>query len=114
MQRRHRQTFLDVLARENAAAVIPAGALRVRNHDCDHRFRPTSDFAYLVDFREPNAWLVLLPGGEARALIFLEEKNLDEETWTGHWLGVVAAPQRLVFDGAFPVARFFDVLPALL
>ncbi|BDA65036.1 aminopeptidase P family protein [Actinomyces capricornis] len=44
--------------------VIPAGPLRVRNNDCDYRFRPHSAFAHLTgtgtDF-EPDAVLVLEP-----------------------------------------------------
>ncbi|WP_315583224.1 aminopeptidase P family protein [Actinomyces viscosus] len=44
--------------------VLPAGALKVRNNDCDYRFRPHSAFAHLAgtgtDF-EPDAVLVLEP-----------------------------------------------------
>ena len=44
--------------------VLPAGALKVRNNDCDYLFRPHSAFAHLAgtgtDF-EPDAVLVLEP-----------------------------------------------------
>ena len=44
--------------------VLPAGTLKVRNNDCDYRFRPHSAFAHLAgtgtDF-EPDAVLVLEP-----------------------------------------------------
>ena len=44
--------------------VLPAGTLKVRNNDCDYRFRPHSAFAHLAgtgtDF-EPDAVLVLDP-----------------------------------------------------
>ncbi|CAM2808618.1 aminopeptidase P family protein [Actinomyces slackii] len=44
--------------------VLPAGPLKVRNNDCDYRFRPHSAFAHLAgtgqDF-EPDAVLVLEP-----------------------------------------------------
>ena len=44
--------------------VLPAGALKVRNNDCDYRFRPHSAFAHMAgtgtDF-EPDAVLVLDP-----------------------------------------------------
>lgn len=44
--------------------VLPAGALKVRNNDCDYRFRPHSAFAHMAgtgtDF-EPDAVLVLEP-----------------------------------------------------
>jgi Xaa-Pro aminopeptidase len=44
--------------------VIPAGTLRVRSNDTDHRFRPHSAFAHLTGLgtdREPDAVLVLEP-----------------------------------------------------
>ena len=44
--------------------VIPAGVLRVRSNDTDHRFRPHSAFAHLTGLgtdREPDAVLVLEP-----------------------------------------------------
>lgn len=42
--------------------VIPAGGLKVRNNDCDYRFRPSSAFTHLTGLgadREPNAVLVI-------------------------------------------------------
>jgi len=44
--------------------VVPAGVLRVRSNDTDHRFRPHSAFAHLTGLgtdREPDAVLVLEP-----------------------------------------------------
>lgn len=44
--------------------VIPAGPLKVRNNDCDYRFRPHSAFAHLTGMgtdQEPDAVLVLHP-----------------------------------------------------
>lgn len=44
--------------------VVPAGGLRVRSNDTDHRFRPHSAFAHLTGLgaeREPDAVLVLEP-----------------------------------------------------
>ena len=44
--------------------VIPAGGLKVRSNDTDHRFRPHSAFAHLTGLgadREPDAVLVLEP-----------------------------------------------------
>lgn len=44
--------------------VVPAGGLKVRSNDTDHRFRPHSAFAHLTGLgtdREPDAVLVLEP-----------------------------------------------------
>ncbi len=63
----HRARFLELLEREEAAAVIPSGVPRLRNGDSEHRFRPDSDFYYLTGFREPHATLVLAPRARERA-----------------------------------------------
>lgn len=47
--------------------VVPAGVYRVRNNDCDYRFRAHSAFAHLTGLggeREPDAVLVLEPREE--------------------------------------------------
>ena len=43
--------------------VIPAGELKVRSNDTHFRFRPSSDFYYLVGSHEPDSVLVMSPDG---------------------------------------------------
>ena len=56
--------------------VVPAGTYKVRNNDCDYRFRAHSAFAHLTGLgaeREPDAVLVLEPrdgGGHEPVLYF--------------------------------------------
>jgi len=114
MFREHRERFLSYLAREGAAAFVPTGALRIRNHDSEHRFRPHSDFWYLTGFREPDAVLVLLPAGEVRSVLFLNERDREAETWTGRRLGVAAAPEALGVERAYPLGELWERLPELL
>src|SRR6185369_12509458 len=88
----HRERFLAQLEREQAAAIVPTGALKIRNHDSEYRFRPHSDFYWLTGFREPDAVLVLVPHhAEAKSVLFLNEKDREAETWTGRRLGVADA-----------------------
>ena len=111
----HRQRFLARLAAENAAAVIPTGAPKIRNHDSEYRFRPRSDFYYLTGFREPDAVLVLVPHhGEAQSVLFVNEKDREAETWTGRRLGVAAAPGALGVDRAYPRTELWTRLAELL
>ena len=65
--RTNRARLLAELSQRGAAAVIPTARPKVRNHDCDYRFRPTSDFYWATGFREPSACLVLVPGSAATA-----------------------------------------------
>ncbi|GAB3623532.1 aminopeptidase P family protein [Mariniluteicoccus endophyticus] len=69
--------------------VIPAGGLKVRNNDCDYRYRPHSAFAHLTGLgtdREPDAVLVLEPidgdegeGGHDATLYFKPRAPRDAE-----------------------------------
>jgi Xaa-Pro aminopeptidase len=45
--------------------VVPSGGFKVRANDTDFRFRPGSDFTWLVGSREPDAVLVIDASGEA-------------------------------------------------
>lgn len=111
----HRMRFLAQLAREEAAAIIPTGAVKLRNHDSEYRFRPRSDFYYLTGFREPDAVLVLVPHhAEAHSVLFLNEKDREAETWTGRRLGVAAAPETLGVARAYPLGELWTRLAELL
>ncbi len=44
--------------------VIPSGPLKVRANDTDYPFRPNSDFVWLTGCAEPDAVLIVHPGGE--------------------------------------------------
>jgi Xaa-Pro aminopeptidase len=120
MHQEHRRRFQDVLARRGAAAVIPTATHKIRNHDCEYRFRPDSDFWYLTGFAEPDAVLVLVPPlpsskvAKPRSVLFLREKDREREIWTGRRLGVAAAAERLGVDEARPIERLWTDLPELL
>jgi len=114
MFRDHRARFLGRLEAENACALVPTGPLRIRNHDSEHRFRPASDFWYLTGFREPDAVLLLTPHGEARSVLFLNEKDREAETWTGRRLGTAAAPAALGIERAFALGELWTRLPELV
>ena len=45
--------------------VVPTGGLKVRANDTDFRFRPGTDFSWLVGSHEPDAVLVVDPAGQA-------------------------------------------------
>ncbi len=80
--------------------VIPAGEEKVRANDTNFRFRPSSDFAYLVGPGESGALLVLEPreGGGHDSLLFVPPHNRGTsefftdrvygELWVGRHRGV--------------------------
>jgi len=79
--------------------IVPAGQEHVRANDTYFRFRPSSDFAYLLGGGEPGAVLILEPhGAEHRSVLFAREHNRGKaafftdrqhgELWVGRHRGV--------------------------
>ena len=79
--------------------MIPAGRERVRANDTLFRFRPGTDFAYLMGAGEPGALLVLEPDGARHStLLFVRAHNRGKaefftdrangELWVGRHRGV--------------------------
>jgi len=110
----HRDRLLEQLAASDAAGVYFSGSEKLRNGDSTFRFRPESDFYYLTGCAEPEACLVLLPHGEHRSVLFLREKDRDQEIWTGRRVGVEAAPDVFGVDAAHPFDELETLLPRLL
>ncbi len=84
--------------------VVPAGGLKVRSNDTDHRFRPHSAFAHLTGLgtdREPDAVLVLEPtdAGVAPTLFFSPRApRTDEEFYASPRYGEMWVGQRESLD----------------
>jgi Xaa-Pro aminopeptidase len=79
--------------------IIPAGVEHVRANDTFFRFRPSSDFAYLMASGEPGGVLVFEPAGpEHRTLLFTHPHNrgtkefftdrVAGELWVGPHRGI--------------------------
>lgn len=91
----------EALSRAFAAQtlLVPAGIEHVRANDTFFRFRPSSDFAYLMGGGEPGALLVFEPYGSGhRTRLFVPEHNrgsaeaftdrVHGELWVGSHRGV--------------------------
>jgi len=91
----------DRLSREfpDAVLVIPAGTEQVRSNDTGSRFRPSSDFSYLIGPGEAGSTLVLEPAnGSHDTVLFVPAHNRGEaaffadrahgELWVGRHRGV--------------------------
>ncbi|MEH6627465.1 MAG: Xaa-Pro aminopeptidase [Motiliproteus sp.] len=87
----------------NAAALLPAAALRYRNRDAEYAFRQDSDFLYLTGFPEPDALLLLLPDGDGggRSVLFCLPRDREKEIWTGYRFGPKGAMESCGFDEAY-------------
>jgi Xaa-Pro aminopeptidase len=63
----HRARRRQALAQRFAGEwlVVPTGGYKVRANDTEHRFRPGTEFAHLAGSHQPDAVLVIDPGGAA-------------------------------------------------
>ncbi len=110
----HRRQLAERLG-EDAVAVIPAAREQPRNRDVEHPFRQDSDFRYLTAFPEPDAVAVLAPGrAEAAYVLFVRERDPQQEQWAGARAGTEGAKARYGADEAYPLAEIDERLPGLL
>ncbi|MHB8463125.1 MAG: aminopeptidase P family protein [Vulcanimicrobiaceae bacterium] len=96
--------------------VVEAGLEQVRANDTNFRFRPSSDFAYLMGTGEPGAVLVFEPNGNAhRTILFTQPHNRGQEAfftdrvhgelWVGRHRGVDESALFFGVDDARPIAE---------
>lgn len=94
--------------------LLPAGEEHVRANDTSFRFRPSSDFAYLMGNGEPGALLVMEPDGAThRSVLFVSPHNRGQEEfftdrvygelWVGRHRGVEESGQYYGVDRALPL-----------
>jgi len=104
--------------------VFPAGGQKVRNNDCDYRFRPDSAFAHLTGLgtdHEPDAVLVMTPkGGGHEATLYFHPRvpRTDPEFYASSRYGEMWVGQRMSADemsalAALPCA-VVETLPDVL
>ncbi|AIE84956.1 secreted Xaa-Pro aminopeptidase [Fimbriimonas ginsengisoli Gsoil 348] len=103
----------------SGAAILFTNPERNRTNDTDFRFRADSNFLYLTGFEEPDAVLVLAPGGididgrRVREVLLVNESNPTSETWLGYRMGSQGVMSLLGVELALPNRRLGDVLEAL-
>jgi Xaa-Pro aminopeptidase len=96
--------------------VIPSGTEKVRANDTNFRFRPSSDYAYLVGAGEPGGLLVLEPRESGHdALLFVPAHNRGQaefftdrvwgELWVGRHRGVAESQLHFGVDRCLPIQQ---------
>lgn len=104
--------------------IIPAGGLKVRNNDCDYRFRPHSAFTWLTGLgtdREPDAVLVMEPaaGGHEATLYFhprvprTDEEFYADSRYGEMWVGQRESLAEMAALARLKTADINDLQPAL-
>lgn len=107
-----------------AAVVVPAGPERTRANDTLFRYRPGSDFAYLMGGGEPGALLVLERDGNThRSVLFVRDHNRGSaefftdraqgELWVGRHRGVAESARYYGVDDCRPLDEAAEYLETL-
>jgi Xaa-Pro aminopeptidase len=112
-----RKKLLDFISQthENFLVIIPANSEAIRNHDVHYKFRQDSNFFYFTGFEEPNSIAVLRRAqGKDSYVLFVREKDLSKEIWTGFRAGPEGAIKIYQADLAYTLDNFEVKLKELL
>ncbi|MEH6535661.1 MAG: aminopeptidase P N-terminal domain-containing protein [Psychroserpens sp.] len=111
-----RRDALRVNMPANSVAVFFANPVRNRANDVDYIYHQDPNFYYLTGYKEPHAVLVIFSETQTAAesgvsyneKLYVQQRNLKAEQWTGTRLGVDGAKEQLGFDQAFVGEAFLD------
>jgi len=93
-------------------AIVAASKEKIRNRDCKYPFRQNSNFLYLTGLNEPDAILIIEKSSPG--IIFVREKNLDLEIWTGEKKGLEGAKSDLSIGRVVSVSDYKHCLLEIL
>jgi Xaa-Pro aminopeptidase len=84
-QKRRNKLFKNM--DENSVLVIGGEIEKVRNNDVNFEFRQDSIFWYLSGLEEPDALVIMVKKESEKYILFLQEKKIEAEVWTGYKIG---------------------------
>ena len=86
---------------DNSVLVLGGEVEKVRNNDVNFEFRQDSVFWYLTGLEEADASLIMLKKGSEKYILFLQEKKIEEEVWTGYKIGINKAKSFFLADESY-------------
>jgi Xaa-Pro aminopeptidase len=101
---------------EPGSVAVFASAPEVRrNGDSDYEYRQDTDFYFLTRFNEPGSVAVLAPSHpEHNYVLFVRQKDREQEIWTGLRAGVEGAVAHHGADAAYEIGKLDEELPKYL
>lgn len=108
-----RQRVLRALG-QGSAMILPAAPELVVGRDIEVRYMVDPDLWYLTGYEEPEAVAVLCPSAADPFSLFVRDRDLERELWTGPREEVEEAGERIGADAAYPIDELDERLPSLL
>jgi len=106
-----RRNEFSKLIGKDSVAIIFGNTHKNKSYDGDYEFKQYKNFYYLTGFTEPNAALVLAPGGikiktdekenSYTEILYVQKKDPLMETWNGKRLGCMNVKNELGIENAF-------------
>ena len=102
---------------DNSVLILGGEVEKARNNDVNFEFRQDSVFWYLSGLEEPDALMVMLKKDSEQYILFLQEKKIEEEVWTGYKIGTDKAKSFYLADHSYnnhETDKFMDLLLSLI
>ncbi|MBI4929716.1 MAG: aminopeptidase P N-terminal domain-containing protein [Bacteroidetes bacterium] len=99
---------------DSSVAVFFSSPIKNRSNDVDYEYHQNPNFYYLTGLKEPEALLLVFKTGvqfdnfSTNEILFLQDRDLKSERWTGKLLGTDGAKNNLGIQNAFASSSFSD------
>ncbi len=120
-----RGKLLNILD-ENSLVIVLGSTNVARSYDDAYRFKQNKNFYYFTGFNQPNAALIMAPGGfevhdgatnkivKTKEALFVQKADPLKETWFGRRLGYEKAGKELGITIGLENSRLGDVIADIL
>ena len=113
-----RRKELAKLIGKNSIAIIFGNTLKNKSFDGDYPFKQYKNFYYLTGFKEPEAALVIAPGGikigkdkkKVYEILYVQPKDKHKEAWSGNRIGYENVFRELGIKNAFENMRLKNIM----
>lgn len=98
----------------NSIAVFFANPVRNRSNDVDFQYHQDPNFYYLTGYLEPDAVLLIFKEEQnfdsfkTNELLFVRQRNIEQEIWNGRRLGVNGVKKLLGFENVLENSTYKD------
>ena len=113
ISRKNRERLANEIV--NGAVLIHGNNSIYRNNDVAYPFRQDSNFHYLTEWPEPDAHAVIVvKDSKPELYLFVQDRNLEMETWDGKRIGQEGAVDKYNAKAAFSNTEYPKKLSELL